>query len=161
MSVGFTARYVKADENDGDSEYQLFTVDAGYQWRMTQGLSLGLTAYNLTNSEQTSVPISYGGGLSYGTDAFGLSTDIYYNAQIGKPKYLVGLAYLLAANFPLRFGASYDDFDQSVFVSGGLGYQTKEMSADLAYRQRIEDGTNRSTESGDRQLAASVRFTFF
>jgi hypothetical protein len=161
MSMGLTARYLKGDENDGDSEYQLFTIDAGYQWRLAQGLSLGLTAYNVTNTEQSTAPITYGGGLSYAADSFGISADMYYNAQSDKPKYLAGLAYLLGYNFPLRAGVTYDGLDESIFVSGGIGYQDEGLSADLAYRQRVEKGLSMTDDSGDRQLAFSVRLTFF
>ena len=162
-ALGITARYLKTDENDGDeeSDYQLFTVDAGYQWRMNSGLSLGLTARNLTNTKYSSAPITWGGGLSYGANLFAISADARYNAQVKKVKYLAGLAYLMAQAFPLRAGASYDTLDESVFLTGGFGYQSQGFSADIAYRQRVRRGDQEIGGPQDRQLALSLRLSYF
>ena len=162
-AFGVTARYLKTDEEkaEGESDYQLFTVDAGYQWRMTSGLSLGATAYNLTNTKYSTAPISWGAGVSYGADTFGINADVRYNAQVGKARYLMGLVYLLSGAFPLRAGGSYDLLDESIFVTGGFGYQSKGFAADIAYRQRIQRGDGDVSGPQDRQLALSVRLTYF
>jgi len=161
MSLGVTARYLNGDESTEDSGYQLFTIDAGYQLRLSQGLSLGLVVYNVTDTGRSTAPLTYGGGLSYGSDSFGLHADIYFDANTNDAKYLFGLAYLLSANFPLRLGTNYNESDESVFVSGGIGYQTAGLSADLSYQQRVDAGKNMDENIGDRQLAASLRLSFF
>ena len=68
---------------------------------------------------------------------------------------------MLSANFPLRLGTNYNEADESVFVSGGIGYQTSGLSADLSYQQRVDAGKNMDENIGDRQLAASLRLSFF
>ena len=83
-----------------DSGYQLFTIDAGYQLRLAQGLSLGLVVYNVTDTGRSTAPLTYGGGLSYGADSFGIHADVYFDGDTNDAKYLFGLAYLLSANFP-------------------------------------------------------------
>lgn len=161
MSLGVTARYLNGDESNEDSGYQLFTVDAGYQLRLSQGLSLGLVVYNVTDTGRSTAPLTYGGGLSYGADSFGIHADVYFDAETNDAKYLFGLAYLISASFPLRLGTNYNEMDESVFVSGGIGYQTAGLSADLSYQQRVEPGKNMDDNIGDRQLAASIRLSFF
>ena len=105
--------------------------------------------------------MTFGGGVSYAADSFGVSADMFYNAQSDKPKYLAGLAYLLGINYPIRAGVSYDDADEAVFVSGGIGYQTQGLSADLAYRHLVDQGLRMVADAGDRQLAFSLRLMFF
>ena len=158
-ALGITARYVTTSE-DEDAGFDLFTLDAGFQWQAESGVSLGLTAYNLTNADESEFPISWGAGVGFGSGGFSVEADVLYNAKIGRPKFAGVLGYVISDLVPLRAGVSYDRATESISVSGGIGYQEFKFGIDLGYRQRVVHGDLPEDAPGDRLLGVSVRALF-
>lgn len=164
-ALGVTARYMTSSETLGDesiedSGFNAFTLDAGLQWQSPQGFALGLTAYNLTNSDRRELPISWGAGAGFKQEVFSIEADIRYNAQIGKARYSAGGTLVIAQIIPIRLGASYDLATESSAISGGLGYMTARFGIDAGYRQRLS-GDVAPGLTGDRMLAIAIRFVPF
>jgi hypothetical protein len=164
-SIGLTARYLIFDRYLGDTKlegagYNIFTIDAGIQWRIVQGLSLGVSGYNLTNSKRPEIPISWGAGLGYQLGTFSIEGDVRYNAQKGKALYSLGAGYVIADTVPLRAGVSYDLLTESFAISGGLGFILDRFSIDLGFRQRLS-GDTPAGEEQPRLFAVCLRGAFF
>ncbi|MCB9654728.1 MAG: hypothetical protein H6729_11425 [Deltaproteobacteria bacterium] len=162
-AIGATIRYLSYARSSGDEKleggFSGLTFDAGLQWRLGQGLALGLVGYNLTKSKRPELPLSWGAGLGFELEHFSIESDIRYNTQIGKPRFSGGVGYAIAGLFPLRAGVSYDRADGAVLVSGGLGFVYERVSADLAYRQRVNKDSS-AEDADERILLLAIRAHF-
>jgi predicted porin len=165
-ALGVTARYLNYDREvpEGQApsgeDFATFTIDAGLQWRIIEQLSIGLAAYNLTNSERKELPIGWGAGLGLELGAFTIEGDCRYNAQIGKARWSGGAGYVVAEMVPLRAGVSYDLENQAWVASGGIGAIFDRFNIDLGYRQRINT-EGAAKDKDERIVAAAIRMTFF
>lgn len=164
-ALGVTLRYMTFDLHDEDGEeiedggFKIFTVDVGFQWRVFDGLSVGLAGYNLTNSDEPEVPIGWGGGIGYQLGAFSIEGDIRYNAQRGEPRYSGALGYVLAETVALRAGVSYDYATKGIAVSGGAGLFLDRFAIDVGYRQLV-NADDVGVDSDQRILGVAVRALF-
>jgi hypothetical protein len=161
-ALGVTARYLHMNRKDGEEsdKFKVFTVDAGFQWRIWEFLSIGLVGYNLTNSSRKEVPIGWGAGVGFQFDAFTLESDVRYNAKIGKPRFSLGAGYTIAELVPIRIGAWFDRANNAWAVSGGVGFVYDRFSIDVAYRQLVN--ADKTFEDGDdRILGIAIRGRFF
>lgn len=149
-AIGVTARYLTFDRTRGDVEqggFRYFTIDAGLQWRIVDGLAIGIAGYNLTNPDQDETPISFGGGIGYQAD-FGLSieADVVHDVRRDSQRFAGALGYVISQSFPVRLGISYDRLTGSIALSGGLGAQIDRIGVDIGFRHRL------NRESGSPQL---------
>ncbi len=165
ISVGVTARYQDTSEsvdgNDVDGGgYNMFNLDAGVAWQSDFGLSIGLAAYNLTNSDRPEFPIAWGAGIGFGYEWFMIEADIRYNAQKGRPRFSGGAGVVIYDMIPVRAGVSYDRLDESVNVTAGIGYVHERVGLDITWKQRVVHGNLPEDAVGDRIFAAALRTTF-
>ena len=163
VAIGVTGRYLNFTAKHGEADdparaIDIFTIDAGLQWRSQSGFCLGLAAYNLTKPDYREVPISWGAGLGFEAEGFAIEADIRYNARIGKAAFSGAVAYAFGGVVPIRLGGSYDLASQSASISAGIGYQTKEFSADFGFRQRVSEGRYGPDDlDGARMIGLSLR----
>ena len=165
FAFGVTSRYMNVkrtvnDEKDDELSYNIFTLDAGIQWRIWQGLSVGLVGYNLTNSSKEEIPISWGAGLGWQFGAFSAEADVRYNAKVGNPTFSFGAGYVIAEYVPLRAGVSYDRRAKTVAISAGLGFVLDRLHIDVGYRQLV-NGDRNYDDADQRIFAVSLRGLFF
>lgn len=163
-ALGVTTRYLHYDiENEAGEDtdsFKVFTVDAGVQWRIWEGLSLGVVGYNLTNSDRAEVPIGWGAGLGFQYAGFSIETDVRYNAKIGKARYSLGAGYVIADLVPIRIGTWYDLANKAWAISGGLGFVYERVAIDVGYRQLLT-GKAEGEDGDDRILGVALRGRFF
>lgn len=164
-AIGVTARYLTfgVDDENGDEVegegFKVFTVDVGFQWRILDNVSFGIAGYNLTNSEELDVPISWGAGLGFALGGFVAEGDIRYNAQRGEPTFSIAGSYVLADVIALRGGAQFDRETENVSASVGAGVVLDRFGFDIGYRQIVNsDGTVEDADSRQLALALSMRF---
>ncbi|MCK6550007.1 hypothetical protein L6R52_29505 [Myxococcota bacterium] len=162
-AIGVTARYLNLNVKEGDvpvdgAKLSTFTLDAGVQWRIGGGFSLGAAGYNLTNNERSELPVGWGAGIGYGVEAFSIEGDVRYNAQIGKAAYTGTAGYVISQLVPIRAAVTYDLANERVTVSGGIGFITQRFVADLGYQQIV----NAADGEDDARIAGlSLRGMFF
>lgn len=165
FALGITARYLTFDRKKGeedlpDEDFSSFQVDAGIQWRIYEGLAVGLAGYNLTNSDRPEVPISWGAGVGWQGGSFSIEGDVRYNAQQGRPRYSLGGGFILADIIPIRAGFSYDYGTEVWAVSAGAGLVIDNFGFDVGFRQRL-NGEDLDDYGDERILAVAARFLFF
>lgn len=164
LAIGISGRYLTFDREGGNAPpgagFKLFTFDAGIQWRLGAGLSLGVAGYNLTNPSEVEAPISVGGGLGWQFSLLSLEGDARFNVQQSK-WYFAGAAGLaLADTFAVRAAISHDDIDDSLSISGGAGLVFQSLSLDVAYRQQVNAVRTPGMEH-PRIMGVAARFGFF
>lgn len=164
-AIGLTGRYVTFERTSGqedlpDEDFKSFQIDAGFQWRIWEGLAVGVAGYNLTKSEREELPISWGAGVGYQADWFSLEADIRYNAQKGKPRYSFAGSFVIAELVPVRFGGSYDHATKSWSISAGAGFVIDRFGFDLGYRQRLK-GEDLAEYGDERILGVAIRVLLF
>lgn len=163
-ALGTTVRYLTYDRSDGNG-FSGFQMDAGVQWRLWQGLSLGLVGYNLTNSDRPEMPISWGAGLGWQSQFFSLEADIRYNAQRGEPRYSFAGEVVLFEIVLLRGGGLFDYASKTWAISAGAGISVDKFALDVGFRQRLGGGMLEGDVLdgyGDaRVFGASVRMYIF
>lgn len=164
-AIGLTARYVTFERSSGqedlpDDDFKSFQIDAGFQWRIWQGLSVGVAGYNLTKSEREELPIAWGAGVGYQAEWFSLEADIRYNAQKGKPRYSVAGSFVIAELIPVRFGTSYDHATKGWSISMGSGFVIDRFGMDIGYRQRLK-GDDLLEYGDERILGIAMRLMLF
>ncbi|MBK8012702.1 MAG: hypothetical protein IPK13_15225 [Deltaproteobacteria bacterium] len=162
-AIGTTIRYLSYGRSLGDEKleggFSGLTFDTGLQWRLGRGLALGLAAYNLTKSKRRELPLSWGAGLGFELEDFSIESDVRYNTQIGKARFSGGAGYAIGGLLPVRAGVSYDRADGAILVSGGLGFIYERVSADVAYRQRVNKGSS-AEDADERILSVAIRAHF-
>jgi hypothetical protein len=154
-ALGVTARYLNLGVKEGDvtvegTKLSTFTLDAGIQWRVGGGFSLGAAGYNLTNKDRAETPVGWGAGLGYALESFSFEGDVRYNAQIGKAAYTGTAGYVIAQIVPIRAAVTYDLANEKVTISGGIGFVSDRLTLDVGYQQIVnaDDGADDARIAG-------------
>lgn len=164
-AIGVTGRYVTFERREGeedlpDDNFKSFQIDAGFQWQIWQGLSIGVAGYNLTKSEDEQFPLRWGGGIGYRSEWFSLETDVRFNSAKSKPDYSVGGEVIIANFVALRAGTTYSESADTWSISGGVGIVIDRLSIDVGYRQRLK-GEDLVDYGDERIFGAGLRLMVF
>jgi opacity protein-like surface antigen len=128
-----------------DAFVDTFTFDAGATVRIGQSWHISVVGQNLTHPGHSLLPTTVGGGIGYGTKDFSIEVDgvaDFDSWPTTSGRFMAGGEYLVANKYPLRLGYRYDQGADVHFVSGGLGYVSTEMSAELAVRRTLSSTIN-------------------
>ena len=164
-AIGATIRYLSFDTTDGNQTiagagFSGLQFDVGIQWRLSEGLSLGLVGYNLTHSERPEMPISWGAGIGWQGGVLSLEADVRYDAQVGEPRYSFAAGAVLFEMLLLRGGGMFDYASKTWAISAGAGVSADRIMLDIGFRQRLGDRV--LDGYGDaRVFGASVRMVVF
>jgi hypothetical protein len=156
--LGGSAKYLHFSYDDPAIEQKTkgFIFDAGLTVRPSPLFSLGLVGYNLSNRENSCLPLAFGGGISVNLIA-GLSLlfDSVYQRVYGDPNrdktFFMGGAEYNSQNFAFRLGGGRDGVSRNGYLSGGASLVSQVGAVEVAVRQDI---------SGDRKstfIGASAR----
>lgn len=164
-ALGLTARYITFERKEGEEElpdgnFKTFQLDAGFQWRVWDGLAVGLAGYNLTNSDREEIPISLGGGLGYQGEWFSLEWDFRHNFKTKKQRYSFAGGIILFELIPVRLGATYDNATNGWSISAGTGIVIDRFGFDIGYRQRLK-GDDLLEYGDERILGIAMRLVVF
>jgi hypothetical protein len=127
----------------GQTIVQTITFDAGLTVKPIPELGFSLVGQNLTNPDNTFLPLMLGGGIAYGTSDFTFEVDSvgdFTTYAEAKTRLMVGGELLAADRFPLRLGYRYDEGQVSHAVTGGLGYLDTSYSIDLGIQRVVSGG---------------------
>lgn len=122
-----------------------FTFDAGATVRIGESLHIGVVGQNLTHPGHAVLPTTVGGGIGYGTKDFSIEVDglaDFDSWSAITARVMAGGEYLVANKYPLRLGYRYDQGADVHSVSGGVGYVSTEMSAEIAVRRTLSTSIN-------------------
>jgi hypothetical protein len=137
VSIGVAARnHIITGYNDTNS----ITMNAGVVVRPWEFLSLSVSAHNLIDNFNPDIQRFFSFAVSgmiarIFSPAFELKAD--FNQPV--PRFTVGAGaeFLLADNFPLRAGYSYDGPRDVHAISFGLGFFLEGSGVDIAYKHEI------------------------
>ncbi|MEO1335511.1 MAG: hypothetical protein AAFV29_07690 [Myxococcota bacterium] len=163
-SIGLNLRYqsLKRTEDGEELEgsgFSVFNLDAGFQYRVTQSISLGVVGYNLIRNERPEMPLQAGGGLAFNAELFSIEGDVLYDFQAEKLKISAGLDFIISGAFPVRGGLSWDEMTGEWQISAGLGAFAREAAIDIGFRQSL-NSPRRGEDSDARVFGVSVRGVF-
>ncbi len=160
-SIGVNVRYLRFERTDGDqvidgSDFGIFNLDAGLQYRLAPNLSLGVAGYNLIKNDRPETPLQLGGGIGYQADTFLLEADFLYDFQVEDLQLSGSLELLLGDMFPVRGGVSWNQEADEWRLSVGIGMVLDQLSIDLAYRQSL-NSDRPGDDADDRLFVVSLR----
>ncbi len=124
-----------------------FAFDAGATLKPTDGLAISIVGQNLNNPGSGFQPMSFGGGIGFGTHDFTVEGDTLADFTTWDKttvRAMGGFEFLAADHYPLRIGYRYDQGQTSHALSAGVGYIDKIFSAEIALR-RIVSGPAATT----------------
>jgi hypothetical protein len=137
-----------------------FTMDAGLTLRLGDSFNIGLAGYNLVPLNSWDAPLSMGVGASYlYNGAFMLNADVKIDFDKvhdadkkakTSARFNAGLEYLVGGAVPVRLGVSYDSGLPGTYLSTGVGYAGRSFGIDIAYRQKVQAGTDTLLMAGLR-----------
>lgn len=133
------------DEGQRKPFVDTFTFDVGATLRLGQSLHIGVVGQNLTHPDHSLLPTTVGGGIGYGTKDFSIEVDGVVDFDSWSDvtwRAMAGGEYLVANKYPLRLGYRYDHGAQVHAVSGGVGYVSTELSAELGVRRTLSTTIN-------------------
>ena len=134
LLVGVSTRYLVLS---GARSANAVTGDAGLIFRPAQVFSLGFSAHNLIDTGNAELTRYYSlhAGVFAGilTAAADVRADFTTNAT-RTFTYSGGLEFLIAKQFPIRAGYTWDGFTRSSQLGMGIGLMTQGGGIDLAYR---------------------------
>lgn len=122
------------------------TFDAGLTVKPSDSLAIGLVGSNLTSPGHGFLPLSFGGGLGFGTRDISVEGDVladfstYVRAGGSNRttwRTMFGFEYLAADRYPLRIGYRYDQGASTHSLSGGLGYVDPQFAVELGVRRSL------------------------
>jgi hypothetical protein len=158
IALGASVRYLRYRTDSvapeaADSSTRDFDLVLGLEWRLVDGLFLGVVAQNLLDGQAGDGGRSFSAGLGYAS-SFGLSVegDVLYDQTRQKTVLSGALGYVVAERVPLRAGVTYDQVTGAVLLSLGLGVQYERLGLDVGYRQRLSP--DRSVPDGDERVFA-------
>ena len=136
-----------ADKGKGqrDPFVDAFTFDVGATLRAGQSLHIGVVGQNLTHPDHSALPTTIGGGIGYGTKDFSIEADGLVDFDSWSDitwRLMAGGEYLAANKYPLRLGYRYDQGAGVHAISGGVGYVSTEMSAEIGVRRTLSTTIN-------------------
>ena len=160
-ALGLNLRYLALKRLDGDQEiagtnFNVFNLDAGLQWRFGPNLSIAVVGYNLIRNERPEMPIHLGGGLGYQAGMFSLEADFLYFFDAKNVQVSGGTSVVLGDMFPIRAGVSWDDLNDEWRLSAGLGFIVEQAGIDLGYRQSLNPQRN-GDDRDDRIFGITIR----
>lgn len=153
LFLGVTGKYLSLDGPSGEGVSAL-NLDASAFWRASTMFALGASGYNLIDSGHRQVmPRGLGAGGSIGDDRrFHIAADWRGDfPRQGEVTHLfaIGAEVLVGDYFPLRGGWMRDGTRNASFWSAGVGLVTTGgFAVDLAYRQGLDDPSNRTLAAG-------------
>jgi hypothetical protein len=130
------------------------TFDAGLTLKPIPEVSLALVGQNLSDTGHGFLPLMFGGGIGFGTDAFSLEMDVvsdFTTYEEAALRFQGGAEILVGDNFPIRGGYSYDDALATHSLAGGFGYVSRQFSLDAGLRSAV---------SGPSSLAFVIGFKY-
>ena len=156
--IGFTGRYIRAandtksssvgpngpnimDKSD-DIQANGFTFDSGIAIKLGDMLKLGLTGYNLTNTDSVYAPIILGTAISVNLmQMLFIETDIDIDFTSYKnvaTTWTLGSEIIVHERYSFRAGYSHDFLNKIDRISAGLGFTGTRFAIDLGYKQDIQ-----------------------
>ncbi len=152
--LGVTGKYITVQQNGvgplgfsrvsgglKDSNIiQTMTFDAGATLRPIPQFSIAITGHNLTNLDNSLVPIMGGLGVGFATKDFGLNADaVIESGTYGSTsvRMMGGGEVLIADRVALRAGYRFDQGMVSHAVSGGAAYIDQRFSVDASFRRSV------------------------
>lgn len=138
IHFGLSGHYVV---ESGAQSRNGITLDAGMAVRLSDAITLAVSAHNVIDVHNKDLPRYYAAGVGYTKGLLTLAVDLRADFSSTLPKSELtpgaGIEYLAGGSFPLRAGYTYDSLTNSHFVSGGLGVVGDGGGLDFAYRQEI------------------------
>lgn len=116
-----------------------FTVDVGFQWRISPAVSWGVSGQNLTNIPRADASLKAGSGVGVMVGSVSVESDVVYDAFTERFTSQAGAEAMFFKMVPARLGVLYDTELEQFGLSGGLGIQIDRLSLDAAYSQRINN----------------------
>ncbi len=137
-----------------------FTTDIGLVLRLGDSFNLGTIGYNLVPLHSAEAPLGFGVGASIlprptiviSADAR-IDFDRYHDPDGNRrttAQIAGGFEFLAGGSVPLRLGYLHDTGFPSDFISAGLGYTGRSFAIDVAYRQKINGGSEEMVVSSIR-----------
>jgi opacity protein-like surface antigen len=139
---------------DGDPIVKNITFDAGVTVKPVNELSLSLVGANLTDTGYSFLPLTFGGGIGYGTRDFTLEADVlgdFTTYSDTKVRAMAGGEYLAGDHVPVRLGYRYDQGQKSHAITGGIGYVDNAYAVEFALQRVV---------SGDPATAIIIGFQY-
>jgi len=140
------------EDNLGTDDIEYFTLDAGLMAEFAGVFSIGLVGRNLIDSKSlTEAPRSIGVGAGGQFKEFSISADLNVDIQSEEEAvlaYAVGAQLLVQNAVVVRMGYNGGGLAKTNYISGGLSYVSKEMGADLGFRQSIDGDSETSFSLG-------------
>ena len=139
---------------DGKAIVENLTFDAGMTLKPIPELSLSIVGTNLTDPGNGFLPLTFGGGIAYGTRDFTVEGDALADFTTygdTKARTMLGGEYLASDHFPIRAGYRYDQGVASHALTGGFGYVDTAYELDFALQRVIV---------GDRATAIIIGFKY-
>jgi hypothetical protein len=175
LSFGVNGHYLRATQDGNgplgesavsrsssdDSNFKVFTFDAGFALALSEALRLGAVGYNLTSTGSSLAPLMIGGGLGFKVGDLTIEGNVVGvdRATWGawKTRYMAGGEYLAGAHYPLRVGYNYDGGSKRHAISFGTGYVDKSFALDAGLRTEI----SAPNDPWGRALVFSVGLRYF
>jgi len=149
-----------ADGSNGD-DLEEFTLDLGFQWKVNEQVSVGLTGQNLTNIQRAEAPLLATAAVGLTFDQFTIETDATYNAFVSDVLLSLGTGYTFAKVVPVRAGFVYDLQQSEAGVSFGAGVELGRFGLDLGYIQRVTNIDGSAPDDDERIFNVSMRVVVF
>lgn len=137
LLIGVSSRYLLLR---GAREANAFTGDAGLIFRPSPVFSMGFSAHNLIDTHNLELTRYYSLHAAVVAGVFTAAADVRgdFTTQAQSTfTYSGGLEFLIAKQFPLRAGYTWDGFTRSSQLGFGLGLVTQGGGIDLAYRHDL------------------------
>ena len=134
LMVGVSTRYLVLS---GARSANAVTGDVGPIFRPSPVVSLGVSAYNLIDTRNAELTRYYSAHAGVIAGVFTAATDVRADFTTNDTTtftYSGGVEFLIAQQFPLRAGYTWDGFTHSSQLGMGLGIATPGGGVDLAYR---------------------------
>jgi hypothetical protein len=139
---------------DGDKIVKNFAFDLGLTLKPGGGLSLALVGNNLNGADTGFQPLTFGGGIGFVRDKFGIEGDVvsdFVTWDQNRLRAMGALELMLGDHAVVRGGYRFDQGANSHAASLGLGYIDTTFSADLGVRRVL---------AGDVATAIVMSFTY-
>lgn len=168
--IGLTGRYIRVEHDlksadlgpngrpampsSGSQQVDGFTFDAGAALNAGNVLRIGVTGYNLSNTDSIYAPLQLGSGVAVSlVEMLNIEADVVFDFTSHEKvneEIRAGLELLVAGRVPLRLGYLHDVYYHINSIAAGVGYLDKAFAIDLGYSQELRQG-------GRFQLALGVR----
>src|SRR5260370_12740907 len=136
IHFGLSGHYVV---ESGAQSRNGITLDAGMAVRLSDAITLAVSAHNVIDLHNKDLPRYYAAGVGYTKGLLTLAVDLRadFISTLPKSELTPGsdIDTMPGASVPLRAGYTYDSLTNSHFVSGGLGVVGDGGALDVVYRQ--------------------------